>query len=815
MSDVELLEFVEIDLPRCGRTYGVAPCMAAIGETGEFKCYNSPATCQDPANYLPADPLTVRFSAPSESLPLDVDSISNIKSVKTRAQEIKPAESLGTRESVTVSFQNHPHNDFGYDPYLSERPFNPYNQGTHWGKFIARWPNLQGKPLRTIHGRVGQSLEEMEVRHYFIESHSGPDIKGNFSITAKDAIKFLDGNKAQAPLPSNGRLLNDITETATTLTLDPAGIGSEYSTSGIASIGDEIVSFTRSGDVITLTGRGLRGTEQEAHEAEEVFQEALVFDSESPSDIIHHLIFGTDIQGRRYTDTPLGYADLEKWQQEVRDFYGLLLSAEIVRPTPVKDLVSELIQQVGLEFYTDVIEQKLILRVLRARTTAVTVTDDNTVAGTLQFSVDEEKRVNAVFTYYGMRNPMEKLDDDGNYRSIVAKYDDDPVMALEGLPLSIKSVRSRWIPNTSRPAAEVINNAMIDRYGDTPAVCSFQLPVTYPVRLGSQIAIGSRLFEDAQGSPLPPRSAIVTRAERSQAHYNIKAAMINFRRMPEPGSGGIERHVPIDANALNWNLHHEYAKLWQPPNPGDIIVITVGPGVMVGGDMTSPHPGAPMPWPGHTPVDDLPAIDIGEWPEGVQIVLALNGRRIQGRSGKGGYRTYYWATKGQSSIRHYGLNTLINHDPTPGGIALRTRHPITIIGGGEIWGGGGGGGASSMPDIYAYRGEQNVAFMGGSGAGYIPAQADFFWQGGDNFLSRRYYNATTEQPGKPPITIGGHGGAPGQDGKSGTGPTSTYLPIYNTTVPTPTAGAPAGAAIDGISFVTFVDPVDIRGPQIG
>lgn len=804
MSDVELLEFVEIDLPRCGRTYGVAPCAAAIGETGEFKCYNSPATCQDPANYLHADPLTVRFSAPSESLPLDVDSISNIKSVKTRAQETKPAESLGTRESVTVSFQNHPHNDFGYDPYLSERPFNAYNQGTHWGKFIARWPNLQGKPLRTIHGRVGQPLGEMEVRHYFIESHSGPDVNGNFSITAKDAIKFLDGNKAQAPLPSNGRLLADIDEEATTLTLDPAGIGSEYSSSGLASIGDEIVSFTRSGDVITLTGRGLRGTEREEHEEGETFQEALIYNSEDPANIIHDLIFGADRTGRRYTDTPLSYANLDGWLEETMSYYGRLLSAEIVRPQPIKDLVSELIQQVGLEFYTDVIDQKLRLRVLRARIPSITVTDDNIIAGTLSHAVDEEKRVNAVFTYYGMRNPMEKLDDDGNYTSIVARFDDDPVKAIENLPLSIKKVRSRWIGSGSRPTAENINDMIINHSGNTPSVCAMQLPVTYPINLGTQILIASSLFEDAQGMPLPPRRAIVTKAERSQAHYNIKSHILHFRRMQDPeGPGGIERHVKIDANALNVNVRALYDVDNHPPRDGDVIIVTVDAGVTIGSAYTHEWP-----FPPSLVFPDPPSFELGDWPDDVdfQIIIVNNGI-IQGRPGTGGYTACTWIPRQSTWPAHYIVSPIAPSQM--GGTAMLINRPVTIINNGGIWGGAGGGGQNSLPDIYLYRGESVIRFVGGSGAGYLGVQTT------NASLLPHYFNSSSLQPGKPPSSVGGHGGGPGEPGKSGSGPTSVYSPTQGKWIDTPIDGAPPGPAIDGASLVTYEKAGDIRGPQIG
>src|SRR5690625_5902492 len=43
----EPIAFVEIEQDFCNLTYGVAPCMAGIGVTGNTQCYNTLRTCQD------------------------------------------------------------------------------------------------------------------------------------------------------------------------------------------------------------------------------------------------------------------------------------------------------------------------------------------------------------------------------------------------------------------------------------------------------------------------------------------------------------------------------------------------------------------------------------------------------------------------------------------------------------------------------------------------------------------------------------------------------------------------------------------------
>lgn len=49
------INYFEIDVPHCANTYGVSPCTAAL--SGNSKCFNTPATCQDRDHLRPGYPL--------------------------------------------------------------------------------------------------------------------------------------------------------------------------------------------------------------------------------------------------------------------------------------------------------------------------------------------------------------------------------------------------------------------------------------------------------------------------------------------------------------------------------------------------------------------------------------------------------------------------------------------------------------------------------------------------------------------------------------------------------------------------------------
>ena len=704
MTDsTEVRRYCELDVNRCSLTYGNAPCAASVGVTGDFKCYNSPRTCQDPANYDGSETKTIRWVMPTGGDGSPEDAIPSITNISRRPQRIMPGESLGVRESVTVSFGNHRHNDVGFDDYLADRTGNPYDKGTFWGKFFARYGSLEGNAFRTIDRNITSQSDDSVTRHYIVDAYNGADSAGRVSIVAKDVIKFFDNKKAQAPLPSQGTLLNNITDAANSLVLTPAGIGDlEYPASGTASIGDERMTFTRVGDNVTLFNRGSSGTTAEAHDAGETFQLALVYDADDIATIINDLI-------TNYTETPADYINLTEWQEEVANYLPRLYSAEIMRPTSIKTLLDELISEVGLVFYTDLENKKLVLKAFRSLVPTTTINDTIATAGSIKNKKLSDRRVDRIWIWYGKFNPLQEQSQTKNYRSVYVESSGDPVVALEANPPAIRDIFSRWILVGATSTVEDLASNMLTRYQTAPREFSFSVRNTTPVKLGEAVSIQSRVFENPEGDIEDPFTGQIVSIENRNGYISAVA-----EELPP----GIEtdplRLIQIDADMFNINLRSLHDSLYSTPQSGDTVRLLINSDVIIGSTVTT-----------------IPALDIGSWPAGVTVEVGGLGR-IQGRGGNGG-----------------------STDGFDGGDALKTTYAINIIDDLEIWSGGGGGAGvqtAGMPTEYA---------AGGGGAG---TNIGFTGAEGNNSFSRTIAN--DEFGGSVVGSNTSQGGGAGNDGSS-------------------------------------------------
>ena len=217
---------VEIDGDYCSLTYGVAPC-TAVG-SGDAKCFNTLASCQDLPNYDP-ETKTYRFCSMRSPHPSGLDAIPSLKSVSVSPSKIDIAGGLGVRSSVSLQFNDHPASDIGVDKYLDDRTYIASERGSYWTKWRARNPFYQGQSIRVLSGFIVNGVYDVtnfQTRHYIIENVTVSG--GTCSITGKDPLKLADSNRAQAPKASTGTLAAAINSTDTSATLQPAGVGAEY-----------------------------------------------------------------------------------------------------------------------------------------------------------------------------------------------------------------------------------------------------------------------------------------------------------------------------------------------------------------------------------------------------------------------------------------------------------------------------------------------------------------------------------------------------------------------------------------------------------
>jgi hypothetical protein len=717
-----------------------------------------PAFTQNSPPDSPPLETTFRFAIATAYLPADIEAIPSIKEVSLTPATVSLGENLGQRATLDVTFQDHKYVFAG----------EAFESGTFWGKFRARYGlTLAGRPVRLIRGLLGQTLAEMETRHFIIESTAGPR-HGEFTLIGKDILKLADGDRAQAPRFSTGFLVADITNVATSATLSPAGIGAaEYPASGHVAIGgNEIAAFSRSGDVLTLT-RGQLGTPASAHNAQDRVQLVLRYVGVDPADIIRDLLVN-------YAAVPASYILLANWQGETAAFLARVYTATIAEPTAVTALVSELIEQAALAIWWDEVKPELRLVVLRGVAPSAQQFDEDTMmAGSFDAAEQPAKRISQIATYFGQINPLKSLTDADNFRSSAVTFDTES--AGDYSAPAIKTIHSRWIPALGRSVADRVNAIQLGRFHQPPRKFSFatlRYAGDAPV-LGQGYNIRSPWLQDSAGAPVDVPVQIV-RLDPQADRFAAEAEEVQFHVPVEDLSN---RQIIVDANINNVNLRSAHDSLYPPIADGDspkpTIICTVNAGVIVGSGSTA-----------------SPAFDVGSWPAGVTINLVVRGR-LEGMGGHGG------AGGGENGF-----------SGEVGGPALRARYAISLdIVGGEIWGGGGGGGGGAAD---FFQGQSHGGGGGGGGAGQLGGDPG---AGGPGFV---HPDGSPGQPGT--ATAGGAGGASG-GGSAGAGGAGGGPGLAGATGGSAFgfggAGGSPGAAIDGISFVTITaGPGDRRGPEI-
>jgi len=750
--------FVEIEVDRCSLVYGVAPCTAALGTTGVTKCYNTFATCQDPTNYDPATE-TLRFAVASDHLSQidqgSLPAIPSVISVDHTPGRIRIAEDLGERATVRVSFVDHPDADISSDPYLGD-PSRPALQGTFWGRFRARQQYLLGRSLRWIEGTVGESIASMETRHYIIESIEGPDMSGRVVIVAKDALKLADGDRAQAPRISTGQLLAGISNVAVTATLKPTGIGNfEYPASGKVAIGDEVLGFTRVGDTLTLT-RGQSSTTAEAHDADDRVQLVLEYAPQKAGLIITDLI-------ETYASVPVGLIDVQS--DNPANFAG-----QIARPTSVRQLVGELMQQASVTIYFDEIENRIVYRDLRAVVSAeVTLTDDIVLADSFSWEDEPTRRVSQVWTYYGQRNPLERLDEEKNFSVVSVDIDSSSQSPNEYGRPAILQIFSRWIAKDNTPAAADLGDVILTRFRNVPRLFRFAIqPDAVQPKLGATVAISMPVIQSETGAPATVPVSVVSRRDRWAA-YDYEAEEFRLQAR-DPAAPVLFTLTPPEVDQPNVNLRSVFDASGLIATASTVAVFTVPTSVTIGGRQKAP------------------TISTGSWPTGADLTLRVNGSVI-GLGGDGG------AGDGVDPSVVAGES---------GQTALLATFDIAVENEGLIAGGGGGGGGGGFEfDLATFGGGG-----GGGGRGTQPGVGGFPGVGDLELDGEPGQPGTTAAPGAGGAGAGlaGSGGAGGDLGTAG---------ANGDTVDSPGgSGGSGGAGIVGASFVTLTGAGTIIGGTI-
>lgn len=538
------ITIVELDMPRCTRTFGVAPCNAT-GAAAD-SCFNTRATCSFLSAFVTATQI-YRLSDTNIGVPPEVDAIPCIESVSIAPTKLAPMKGLGQRASITIVCNDFAHHDRIYDPYVASRTYNPENQGTFWGKFRARHQYYQGRILRVRSGTITSpwSWANFVDRTYIIDRITGPDAKGRVAITANDVLKLADGEKSQCPRASTSTLSANITAVQTSITLLPAGIGAaEYAVreqtvgSGYVRIGSEIMSYTRAGDVLTVV-RAQWGTTAATASLGDAVQLCASWTSVNVATLIKQLL------GSLYANINAAFLTDTSWASEaIGNLSAFNVTSIISKPEGVDKLISELCEQCMTLLWWDEVAQLIKIKGIAPSLTVSELTDaSNFISVTA--SDDPAQRVSQVWTYYGKKD-FSGDDKPENFKYLYVQADLSAESADQYGEQKIKVIKSRW----HSAAAGVIKTAArsLIFLRDNPRQIKFVVDSKdRSIGIADSVNMLSRAVQDSRGAALSMGLLITERAEKG-GRVEYSAVNMGFYgrylRIGPAGSNATGTHVP-------------------------------------------------------------------------------------------------------------------------------------------------------------------------------------------------------------------------------------------------------------------------------
>jgi len=700
----EKFYFVELFLPYCELSYGVAPCTAAGGP----KCYNTYASCQDRENYDP-EPKVYRFCSARSPQPSGLPNFTlpTVTAVTFTAPSVDVTGGLGVRASVAVTMADAPSADIGIDKYVTERTYIPHHTGSYFGKLRARNPFYEDSKLIVYSGFLEDdgsfNIDSFQQRVYVVSAMQVGN--GKAKLEGRDPLKLAEGLKAQYPAKSAGALSVDMSDSATTATLIPAGVGDSYTTEGWVRISAEVMAFTRVGDVLTLT-RGQYNTAAAAHDEGDAVQLCA-----RENDRIDNLLFKLLTVGAAL---PADVIPTAEWADEAGANYPGDLDRLITSPEAVDDLIKELCETAPSYIYWD--ERFNLIRFEAVKApfiggTALNEADNFT--GSLTYADQLKLRASRVIIYFGQIDPTKDRDEISNYAQTYIRADLDSEAAA-GSP-AIRTIYSRWLNNFNKAGAVLAATRLGRRFAQAPRLLNFTMTSKdSSYWLGSRCIVEHSELQQFDGSAGTVPAQIVSVAEKPAGYVYGALETYWGPALPDDAEDDIS-YIILGGDLFNVNLRTVYDSLFPEPTGESIVRFLVDTSVEVGSTSTSTY-----------------SMDTGLWPVGMPAVqLGVRGY-VQGRGGDAP-----------------PVVSVVNG--RPGGHALRMQHPITIIEMTGIIGGGGGGGGSAL----SARGGGGAGIPGGAGqpsgsrsAGGVPTE-----------------NATP--PPNDFIFAGGAGGDIGEDGSEG------------------------------------------------
>jgi len=524
---------VTLRLDYCDNDYGVAPCTANL-PAGE-QCFNTRQTCQDIPNFTPTTKDYV-FYLEKEAPRPEENAFNCLKRVDLAPAKISPGKGLGSRNNVQIQFFDFADDDFFTDPYNEDRNYIATDQGTFWGKFLARNPFYQGRALIVEYGFFDDSRNlESEIYLYQIDQIK-LDPKGTVTLIGKDPLSKTESFKNQAPTLSDITLvfaLGTGTVVQFTVSDQPASnvISPTLGLAGFVRIDDEISEYYfQVGVSYFLFPRGQFTTDPAPHDAGTLVQPCLVYPAQSPDLVLFDLL-------TQYADIDPAFIDQAAWAAEVATWLSTITIFQCIsEPTGVGDLIDRILKAINSELWYDPKAGQIIFKsnnpILPNQYIPQRITNDDFLQNSIKLKSEEKLRKSQIWVYTDPKSYIGDLDKAENYFNLSISAD----LTSEGELLygesQVDRIFADWLTNATM--GQTVAEQILQRYNRTPYELTGLLDAKdFDVSTGLHFLLDSPNLQDVDGQPAITQFQ-VTSADYDPTTQQVKITALQFSDLGQP-----------------------------------------------------------------------------------------------------------------------------------------------------------------------------------------------------------------------------------------------------------------------------------------
>jgi hypothetical protein len=430
-------------------------------------------------------------------------------------------EPLGRRAFADLQFADALHSDFPFDPYRTDRSYDPLTKSTFWAKWLRR--NKFGKTraiVRLYHGYNGQALADMRRQTYILDAVDWS--REAASVRCRDFLSATEFRRAQVPAASPGKLAADILDTDTSFVMpgDQTGV---YPASGTLRIDDELMTYTgisydSGADETTITGltRGTDGSAADGHDVDEGVQLCRRYTAARIDDVLQEFL----VSDAKIPAQVIDLARLTSEYDESLDAYTL--TTLLSEPTGVDQLIGEIAEQCSFYVWWDEREQIVQFQAIKplSSVSKTFLQGADIIGDSFQLVERPKERITTISLYYNPRDFAGDLDKPTNFKNqlVVSNSTASGPDQYGNLPQT-REIFSRWL--TTEAQMNQTGSRYSLRYAEVPAYVKFLADAKDRATwVGDFISISHDLLVNARGDREATRRWLVIEAEEVEPGHS-------------------------------------------------------------------------------------------------------------------------------------------------------------------------------------------------------------------------------------------------------------------------------------------------------